>query len=51
MIRNTSQMNETNLFEDTNWHENIENNFIKIASYKAGREKILGAIIYQTNAY
>ena len=44
-------MNEMDLFEDTTWHETIDNNFIKIASYKAGREKILGAIIYQTNAY
>ena len=51
MIRNTSQMNETNLIEDTNWHENIENNFIQIVSYRAGRLKLLGGIVYWTNTY
>ena len=44
-------MNEMNLFEDTNWHENIENIFIKIENYRTGKSKLLGGIVYWTDSY
>ena len=46
LTHNTSQNDEMNLFEVTNWHENMENNFIKIASYRTGRGRLLGGILY-----
>lgn len=44
-------MNENNLLEDTNKHENIKKNFIEIARYETGREKLLGALIYWNNTH
>ena len=50
MKRFTSHINEMNLFKDKNWHENIENNLIEIASHNAGREKYISKNIYWTKA-